>query len=366
MTRKFKIFKKNRIKIIILLAAILFTGCSEDENGQIGITGNIVDELGTPLSDVSISYSKSLVSAQTDASGNFTINESRTLFIAFEKAGYHTLTTKINNFSENAHYNFNTITLNKISNPSASYKDLSLETNPNFKNLKLSGCVLNAFREPLKDVRINIDDSLTDLYSVEKTDYNGSFNFRLIDNQISIKKEGFRELLLTLPVYEKENQEITLLQNTPKTGIYLIKFGKYIPLPKTKLTYRSEEKMGQILWGGNFGYDITDFYYPKNAEEYKIEHDTILRFIIYEPSFSSNLFEALKEDGYLCTADYKYSTSPFPFTKKGLDYIKVIYPSKHCTTSADEPKIIDFKPLTKNKKYVFVNTENKMGYYFTY
>jgi hypothetical protein len=358
--------KKNIIKLIILLGFISFTGCSKNENSEIGITGNIVDELGKPLNDVSILYSKSLISTQTDFLGNFTINQPRTLFITFKKVGYRTLTTQINNFSENAPYNFNTITLKKTSKPSANYKDISLETNAKFKNLKVSGNISNVFREPLKDVNIEINDTSTESYNFDNTDYNGRFNFRLFYNQISIKKVGFRKILLNLPVYDKDNQKITLLQKTTKTGIYLIKFGKYIPLPKTKLTYKSQKKMGHILWGGNFGYDITDFYYPKKAKEFKIENDTLLRFIIYEASFSSNLFEARKNDGYLCTADYKYTTSPFPATKKELDYIKVAYPSKYCTSSSDEPKIIDFKPLNKNKNYVFVNTENKKGYYFTY
>jgi Na+-translocating ferredoxin:NAD+ oxidoreductase RnfA subunit len=58
--------KKNIIKLIILLGFISFTGCSKNENSEIGITGNIVDELGKPLNDVSILYSKSLISTQTD------------------------------------------------------------------------------------------------------------------------------------------------------------------------------------------------------------------------------------------------------------------------------------------------------------
>ena len=144
----------------------------------------------------------------------------------------------------------------------------------------------------------------------------------------------------------------------------MIKSGKYISLPQTKLSYESEEKIGSVLWGGNFAYNITDFFYPNKVKEFKIETDSILRFITYEPSFSSKLFKAENEDKYLCTVNYKLSSSPFPATNSVA--VNIIYPPKYSRHTVDEPKIIEFTPTSTNSNYAFVNSKNKKGYYFTY
>ena len=129
------------IKLIVALGIISFSACSIDVKDSIGIRGNITDALGNPLKGVSISYSASFISVQTNAKGGFNFNEPRTLFIEFKKEGYHPLSTKINNFSEDASYNFNTITLKSISNSDANYKDISLNTDPDFNKINLFGNV---------------------------------------------------------------------------------------------------------------------------------------------------------------------------------------------------------------------------------
>ncbi|CAM4059347.1 carboxypeptidase-like regulatory domain-containing protein [Flavobacterium antarcticum] len=355
--------KKIIITIFILLSIISLSSCTSNDKEESGVTGSVVDESGIPLNDVSISYRNSLITVKTDAVGAFVINQPRTLFIKFEKEGYQTLSAKIDNFSEDAFYDFKRITLNKTSNSSANYNDVSLNTDPKFIDLKLYGTVLNSFGQPLKDVSVTLKDSTIESYSMNDE---GNFNFKIFDNQISIEKEGFRKVAIQLPYYEKDKQNITLVKNSNKSGIYILKEDKYIPLPKTKLTYKSEEKIGSVLWGGNFAYNITDFYYPKNTKDFKIESDSIIRFIIFEPSFASGLFEAQNVEGYLCTANYKLTTTPFPSSKTESLPITEIYPPRFSPNSIDEPKIIEFKPSDRNKNYVFVNSTTKTGYYFTY
>jgi hypothetical protein len=337
------------------------------EKDIVGVNGYIKDDLGHPLTDVSISYRTSLISVKTNSKGEFNINKPRTLFIEFKKDGYHTLSTSITNFSEEASYNFKTITLKKSSNSEADYEDISLNTDSELKKLKLFGTVLNAFKEPLNNVIVTLTNSITESYSLSKYgNSDGSFNFKKQTNQIIITKEGFEELGIDLPVYEKDSLKITLLEHLNKKGIYFISSGKYISLPQTKLSYKSEKKIGRVLWGGNFSYDETDFFYPENIKKFKIEKDSVLRFVIYEPAFSSHIFKSQNDDGYLCTANYKGSVSPVPSAAKKLISVNEIYPPKYSKSHFNSPKIIDFKPLHTNLNYVFVNSKNKKGFYFTY
>ncbi|WP_026976303.1 carboxypeptidase-like regulatory domain-containing protein [Flavobacterium tegetincola] len=355
--------KQITITLLLLIGFLSLSSCISDQNKESCISGRIQDELGNPLEDVIITYRNSLITTQTDVAGNFEFNQPRTLFIDFKKEGYQTLSTKINNFSEDAFYNFNTITLNKITSSTTLYKDISLNTDSKFLNLKFYGTVLNSFGQPLKDVNLTLIDSTVETYSMKGE---GHFEFKIFDNAIAIEKQGFRKFQINQQYYEKEKQSITLLETSQKSGIYVLKEGKYIALPKAKLIYKSEEKIGSVLWGGNFAYNITDFYYPKNAKEFKIENDSIVRFLIFEPNFSSGLFEAQNEDGFLGTADYKLSQTPFPDSKAELLPITKIYPPKNSTNSFDAPKIIDFKPSSRNKKYVFVNSKSRTGFYFKY
>ena len=354
---------KKLTTLFLLLTFISFTSCISDEVKETGIIGHLQDEQGNPLNDVSIIYRNSLIKVQTNADGYFEMNQPRTLFIDFKKEGYLTLSTKINNFSEEAFYDFKTITLNKTSSSAPTYKDISLKTDAKFINLKFYGTVLNSFLQPLKDVNLTLIDSTVETYSMKGE---GNFEFKIFDNAIAIEKQGFRKLQINQQYYEKEKQNITVLETSQKSGIYVLKEGKYIALPKAKLIYKSEEKIGSVLWGGNFAYNITDFYYSKNAKEFKIENDSVVRFLIFEPNFSSGLFEAQNEEGFLGTADYKLTQTPFPDSKTELLPITEIYPPKNSTNSFDAPKIIDFKPSGRNKKYVFVNSKSKTGYYFTY
>lgn len=359
--------KKKFINLIIIWSFIIFLACSSNEKENAGIKGYVKDELGNPLTDVSISYRNPLITVETNSEGGFKINTTITLFLEFKKEGYYPLITKINNFSDDATYNFNTITLKKTSNADASYKDISLNTDSKFKHLNVFGNVLNIFGEPLKKTTITLTESLIETYSLTKLrNSDGYFEFTKNVNQIAIKKEGFKDVILDLPVYEKDSLKITLLKKLNKKGIYLLKSGKYIPLPQIKLTKNSKQETGHILWGGNFSYDITDFFYPNKAKEFKIEKDSILRFIIFETQFNNYLFRAKNEDGYLCTANYKISTSPFPSAGNTINPTNEVYPSKYSTNHSDEPTIRDFKLINKNLHYVFVNTENKKGYYFTY
>lgn len=358
--------KKVFLKIIIVLGLISFSACSIGQKDEVGIMGYVKDELGNPLTNVSISYRTSLVSVQTDTIGGFNINAPRTLFIDFKKEGYHPLSTKINNFSEEASYNFNTIILKKTDTPNFNYKDISLNTNPNFKNLKIYGNVLNSFKEPLNKVNVTLIDSIKASHSLGKYgNKNGFFHFKKQWNLITFKREGFKELLIGFSVYKKDSQNITLLENANKKGIYIIKGGKYKALPQMKLSHTSEKKNGRILWGGNFTYDVTDFFYPEKTTEFKIETDSIIRFVIYEPYFSSILYKAADKDGYLCTVSYKISTSPLPKTGETVP-LNIIYPPKYSKGTLHEPRILEFKSATTNSNYVFVNAKNKKGYYFTY
>ena len=356
--------KNTFIKLIILLGVFSFSACSLDGKEKIGIMGTIKDNLGNPLTDVSISYRTSSTSVLTDAIGAYNVVEPRTLFIDFKKMGYHTLSTKITDFSEEASYDFSTIQLKKINNPNAKYNDISLSTTPNLKKLKLFGHVFNAFKEPLKNVKITLIDTITESYSLSKYgNKNGSFHFKKQENLITIKKEGFKELLIGLPVSEKGSQNVTLLKNSNKKGIYIIKSGKYTALPQVRLSHKSEEKIGSVLWGGTFSYNITDFFYPDKVKAFKIEKDSIIRFVIYEPLYSSKLNKAQNEDGYLCTVNYKHSASPFPNTEVSVNEI---YPPKYSKRIVGQPKIVEFNPMDTNMNYVFVNSKNKKGYYFTH
>ena len=355
--------RKTIITTIISLGIISLTACADNHSAEIGIKGHLQDEAGNPLSDVAISYSKSLITSKTDAAGNFTIDQPRTLWIEFKKEGYQLLSTKITDFSDDGTYDFKKIILKKNNSKSSAQKDISFSKESNAKGFLLSGKVSNIFNEPLNDVTITLNDPLKDSYSQI---HEGDFSFRVLDNQIFFTKDGFQKTVLQVPVFEKGARNITLLENDVRKGIFLLKSGKYIPLPQTKLLLKSEEKIGSILWGGNFSYKITDFFYPPNAKEFKIEDDPVLRFFIYEPDHYSVLFEAGTEDDYLCTANYKLSTSPSPDSKKERIAAAEIYPAKYSIQEFDSPRIIEFKPSKKNRNYVFVNTETKKGYYFTY
>lgn len=59
-----------------------------------GIVGDIQDELGNPVHDVSISYRNFLIKVQTNADGNFEMNQPTTMIIDFKKEGYQILSTK--------------------------------------------------------------------------------------------------------------------------------------------------------------------------------------------------------------------------------------------------------------------------------
>jgi len=334
-----------------------------DKNHETGIMGYLQDDLGNPLSDVSISYRNALISVQSDSIGGFSIAQPKTIYVTFKKPGYCTVTTRINNFSEEASYDLKKITLNAISDISNSDKEVSIDTDARFKNFEIVGTVSNSLKEPLKNVAVSLIDSTRNSYA--RTN-NGQFNFRILENQISIHKNGFKKLLIASPSYNKESQKIVLMDSTEKTGIYILKSGKYIPLPRIKLRYRSQKKTGRILWGGNFSYNITDFFFNKDSKEFKIPDESTLRLLIFEPEFSSNLFEVQSEDGYICTANYKMSTSPFPSSKKEPLLVDEVYPPKYSTGVAQSPKIIEFKPTKRNVNYVFVNSQNKMGYYFTH
>ncbi len=355
--------KKKIIKLITVLGVLLCSSCLMDENDEIGIMGYLQDDSGNPLSDVSISYRNALISVQSDSSGVFSIAQPKTLYVTFKKPGYRTVITRINNFSEEASYDLKKITLNAISDISNSDKEVSVSTDPKFKNFKIVGTVSNSLKEPLKNVAVSLIDSTRESYARIN---DGQFNFRILENQISINKSGFKKLLIESPVYAKEAQKIVLMDSTDKTGIYILKSGKYIPLPRTKLKYKSQEKIGRVLWGGDFAYNITDFFFPKDIKEFKIADESTLRFMIFEPEFSSNLFEVQSEEGYICTANYKMSTSPFPSSKKEPLSIDEVYPPKYSTGVPQSPKIIEFKPSKRNVNYVFVNSKNKMGYYFTH
>lgn len=353
---------KKFIKLNIALLLISFSSCSKPENVEVGIKGHLQDEAGNPLTEVTVAYHQVTLSTQTDSTGNFIIDEPRTLVLEFKKAGYQTLTTKIDHFSQEASYDFKNITLRKVSHPPVNEQDLSLKTDSKFKNLRWSGQVSDVFQKPIQNVRISFADSITESNSTNET---GDFYFKIFNNAIAIQKEGFKEIVIDLPYYETGIQKITLLDYPFKTGIYLIQSGKYIPLPQTKLTLKSEEKTGHVLWGGNFAYNVTDFYYPKNAKEFKVENDALLRFIIFDTLVSSKLFEA-QNNGYLCTANYKLSTSPSPDAEREVVSATEIYPLKYSTEAYDTPRIIEFKPASKNLNYAFVNSENKKGYYFSY
>lgn len=187
--------RKVFIKLIIAFGFISFTSCSIDQKNKIGVMGIVKDEQGNPLKEVSISYSTSLITVLTDSIGSFTIDKPRTLFITFKKVGYHDLSTKINNFSEDGTYNFNTIQLKKISNTPINYTDISINNKTDFKGFKLSGNVLNAFKEPIKEVHVTLTDTITESYSLSKYGSNdGSFHFKKKHDLIRFKKDGFREV----------------------------------------------------------------------------------------------------------------------------------------------------------------------------
>lgn len=357
--------KKAIIIFIILIGLSSLLNCSLNEKEKIGVMGYVKDELGNPLTEVSISYKTSLISVQTDSIGGFTIDDPRTLFIEFKNEGYHTFTTKIDDFSEMESYNFNTIHLKKINVSDTNYSDISINRKSNTKGSKLYGNVLDSFKKPLENVTVAIIDSVTMSGSLSKYgNKNGFFHFRKHHNSITFKKEGFKDLLIELPIYEKDNQNITLLENLNKKGIYIIKSGNYIPLPLVKLSQKSEEKIGSTLWGGNFSYKITDFFYPDNIKEFKIKNDTLIRFVIFDPDFSKHIFKAETSNGYLCTVNYKSPITQYPVGNSVN--IKTIYPSKYCKSGSNEPVLIEFKPDTTGVNYAFLNSKNKKGYYFTY
>ena len=135
-------------------------------------------------------------------------------------------------------------------------------------------------------------------------------------------------------------------------------------MPLTKLRQKSEKKIGSTLWGGNFSYKITDFFYPDNIKEFKIKKDTLIRFVIFDPDFSKQILKAETSNGYLCTVNYKSPINSYP-TGNTVD-IKTTYPLKYCKNSFKKPVIIEFKPDTTGVNYVFINSKNKKGYYFTY
>ena len=150
---------KQFTSFIVLLLMSLISSCS-DEYVDIGIMGKILDESGNALPDVSVSYIKSEISTQTNSAGKFSIDQPRTLFLEFKKDGYHTLSTKITNFSGEVTYDFDTITLIKSSKSAANYQDISKTTDYTPKTVILSGRILNIFSEPIENASVILKDSL--------------------------------------------------------------------------------------------------------------------------------------------------------------------------------------------------------------
>ena len=362
--------KKAFILFIILVGISTLFKCVSNKKDKIGVMGFVEDNMGNPLGDVTISYKSDLISVQTDSLGNYTIDTPRTFFIQFKKEGYQTLATKIDDFSEEGSYNFKSVVLKKKNTKEVEYKDVYLNTKPKQHSLKLSGNVTTIFNTPIKNTKVTLIDSIVTLedsikHTVTSENHKsnrGFFFFRKYENKFSFEKRGFRNLQIELDTYEKDNLKIRLLEESNRNGIYLIESGKYLPLPKTKLLYKTESKEGVYLGVFAGRYEISALFYPNNTKQYKIKKDTLIRFAIFNPN-KNKLCKVKDTSRYLCTVNYKYAPS---FTKGNFVKEKTIYPSELCINCNDEPLIVELKPDTVGGNYVFVNATTKKGYYFTY
>ncbi|MCL5246696.1 hypothetical protein M4I21_12800 [Cellulophaga sp. 20_2_10] len=356
----------RRIVFIFILVGIctLFQ-CTLNENkkDKIGVFGHLQDDLGNPLGNVSISYKSNLTSVQTDTLGNYTIDTPRTVFIEFKKEGYQTIATKIDNFSEVGSYNLKTVVLKKTNSTEVKEKDLYHTPKPKQKSLKLSGNVLTIFNEPIKNTKVTLMDSTQHSTTSETQEYNrGFFSFRKYNHELLFQKKGFRALKISLYTYKENNPKIKLLEKSNRKGVAVIKSGNYISLPKTNLLQKSESKETTYLLVFAGRSTTTDFFYPNNKHQFKIEKDTLIRFAIFNEG-NTKLCKVIDTSNYLCTVKHKYGSS---FTKGNFVEEKVIYPSELCIDCYDEPSIVELKLDTIGGNYVFANTKNKKGYYFTY
>lgn len=351
--------------IFILVGICTLFKCTLNENKEekIGVFGHIKDDSGNPLGNVSISYKSSLTSVQTDSLGNYTINTPRTVFIEFKKEGYQTLATKIDNFSEVGSYNLKTVVLKKTNTTEVEYKDLYLTTKHKQHSLKLSGNVKTIFNDPIKNTKVTLVDSIKHNITSKSHESNrGFFSFRKYNYELSFEKKGFKTLKINQYTYEENDPKIKLLEKVNRKGIFLIKSGKYIPLPKINLLQKSHSKETTYLLVFAGRSTTTDFFYPNTNHQFKIEKDTLIRFAIFNEG-NTKLCKMKGTSSYLCTVKHKYESN---FTKGNFVEEKVIYPSELCVNCNDEPSIIELKLDTIGGNYVFVNSISKKGYYFTY
>lgn len=351
------------IFILVGICTLLRCTLNENKEEEIGVFGHLKDDLGNPLDNVSISYKSNLTSVQTDSLGNYTINTPRTVFIEFKKEGYQTLFTKIDDFSEIGSYNLKTVILKKTNTTEVEYKDLYLTTKPKQHSLKLSGNVITIFNDPIKNTKVTLIDSIKhNVTSKVHKSNRGFFSFRKYNYELSFEKKGFRTLKINLYTYKENNQKIRLLEKSNRKGVSFIKSGNYIPLPKINLLRKSQSKETTYLLVFAGRSTTTDFFYPNNDHQFKIEKDTLIRFAIFNEG-NTKLCKMKDSSSYLCTVKHKYGAS---FTKGNFVEEKVIYPSELCVNCNDEPSIIELKLDTIGGNYVFVNSKNKKGYYFTY
>ncbi|SNR16299.1 carboxypeptidase-like regulatory domain-containing protein [Tenacibaculum jejuense] len=354
--------KRNKSFFIVLsLSIFIFTRCiSFNNDNQPRIEGDIIDEAGNPITHVELFYRDSLISTKTDANGHYQFNTSRTLFLKFKKEGYHTRSAKIENFSENEQYHFRDVVLKKKGTNTIEYEKISLNKKHENVPAEFSGKVENLFSNPLQNVTVTLTDSL----KKEKI-VSSHFRFKKYRTNFILEKEGYDTVDVSIPYYKSKDHNITLInKDQKKQGIYLVKSNELIPLPQAKLLYTTEKKIGRILWGGNFGYNIRKFFYPKKIKEFKIEKDSLIRFIVFDPVFASYLYKAKENDNYLGTADYKYSASPI---SKGYVDTEVVYPNKESFyyRGKNKARVIEFTPDSTGN-YVFINSQTKKGYYFSY
>ncbi|MBD0779942.1 hypothetical protein HPE56_19260 [Maribacter sp. ANRC-HE7] len=355
----------RKIVLIFILVGICTTllKCTLNEKEKIGVFGHLQDDFGNPLGNVSIFYKSNLTSVQTDSLGNYTIDTPRIVFIEFKKEGYQTLATKIDNFSELGSYNLKTVILKKTNTTEVEYKDLYHTTKPKQQSLKLSGNVITIFNDPIKNTKVTLMDSTKHSTTSETQEYNrGFFSFRKYNHELSLEKKGFRALKISLYTYEENNPKIRLLEKSNRKGISLINSRNYISLPKTNLLQKSKSKETTYLLVFAGRSSTTDFFYPNNKHQFKIEKDTLIRFAIFNEG-NTKLCKIKDTSNYLCTVKHKYGSS---FTKGNFVEEKVIYPSELCIDCSDEPSIVELKLDTIGSNYVFVNSKNKKGYYFTY
>ena len=357
MTRKpFTLF-------IILIVLITLCNCVSNKKDEIGVIGYVKDNQGNLLGNVSITYNSEIISVQTDSLGNYIINTPRAIFIEFKKEGYQTLTTKIDDFSEEGSYNLKTVVLKKTNTSKIESKDIYKNVKPQQHRLKFSGNVTTILNTPIKNVKITLIDNEQHSTTSKNIESNkGYFSFRKYQNTISFEKEGFRNLQINQYTYKNNSPKIKLLEKSNRKEVYHIKSGEYIPLPKTKLLSKSKRKEDTYLLIFAGSYKITDFYYPNNAKEFEIKKDSIIRFAIYNTN-TNKLCKVKDTSNYLCTVKYKYYPS---FIKGNFEEQKIIYPSELCINCKDEPLIVELKPDAVVSDYMFVNPSTKNGYYFTY